>query len=170
MGTAMYPLIEVQQPEPFDIVDRRVLIAGVGTGFEATIGLRVRDGNSAELVRSFVNTGGTGVLGNFQAAVDLLVVPETAEGFVEVFDATGGDLPVSLVVVPVVFGEHLVAGYFGFALRTVVPGDTLSGIAQEAYGDASLCLRIFAANRNQVADPNLIFPGQVLRIPMGNQI
>ena len=31
----MYPAIKVQQPEPFDIVDQRVLIAGVGTGFEA---------------------------------------------------------------------------------------------------------------------------------------
>lgn len=167
---AMYPLIKVLQPQPFDIVDQRVLIAGVGTGFEATIGLRVRDGNSAELARTFVNTGGTGVLGNFQAAVELPEVPPTANGYVEVFDATGGDVPLNMVVVPVVFGEHLVGGYFGFALRTVVAGDTLSGIAQDTYGDASLFLRIFEANCNQLSDPNLIFPGQQLRLPMGNLI
>ena len=65
-----------------------------------------------------------------------------------------------MVVVPVVFGEHLVPGYYGFALHTVVQGDTLSAIAQEAYGDASKYLRIFAANRNQLSDPNRIFPGQ----------
>ena len=41
---AMYPAIKVQQPEPFDIFDQWVLIPGVGTGFEATIGLRVCDG------------------------------------------------------------------------------------------------------------------------------
>ena len=46
----------------------------------------------------------------------------------------------------------------------------LAGIAQEAYGDASLFLRIFAANRNQLSDPNLIFPGRPLRVPMGNRI
>ncbi|MGI8807918.1 MAG: LysM peptidoglycan-binding domain-containing protein [Acidimicrobiales bacterium] len=162
--------MKVLQPQPFDIVDQRVQIAGVGTGFEATIGLRVRDGNSDQLVRSFVNTGGTGVWGNFQAALELPDVPPTADGFVEVFDAGGSDVPANMVVVPVVFGEHLVAGYFGFALRTIVDGDTLSGIAQEAYGDASLYLRIFSANRNQLSDPNLIFPGQQLRVPMGNQI
>jgi nucleoid-associated protein YgaU len=89
---------------------------------------------------------------------------------VEVFDAGGAEVPANMVVVPVVFGEHLVRGYFGFGLRTVVPGDSLVGIAQEAYGDASLYLRIFLANRNQISDPNLIFPGQQLRVPMGNQI
>jgi nucleoid-associated protein YgaU len=166
----MYPRIKVLQPQPFDIVDQRVQIAGVGSGFEATIGLRVRDGNSAQLARTFVNTGGTGVLGNFQAAVELPGVPETPDGFVEVFDAGGADVPANMVVVPVVFGEHLVGGYFGFTLRTVVHGDTLSGIAQEAYGDASQYLRVFQANRNQVSDPNLIFPGQQLRVPLGNEI
>jgi nucleoid-associated protein YgaU len=88
---------------------------------------------------------------------------------VEVFDAGGDEVPASMVVVRVVFGEYLVPGYFGFSLRTVVRGDTLSGISQEAYGDASLYLRIFAANRNQVSDPNRIFPGQQLRVPQGNQ-
>lgn len=166
----MYPPMKVLQPQPFDIVDQRVQIAGVGTGFEATIGLRVRDGESRQLARTFVNTGGTGVLGSFQAQVELPDVPPTADGFVEVFDAGGADVPANMVVVPVVFGEHLVGGYYGFALRTVVQGDTLSGIAQEAYGDASLYLRVFSANRNQLSDPNLIFPGQQLRVPMGNLI
>ncbi len=54
--------------------------------------------------------------------------------------------------------------------RVQVAGDTLSGIAQEAYGDASLFLRVFAANRNQLSDPNLVRAGQQLRVPLGNQI
>ena len=165
-----YPRIKVLQPQPFDIVDQRVQIAGVGSGFEATIGLRVRDGRSQQLARTFVNAGGMGALGNFQAAVQLPEVPSTSEGFVEVFDAGGADVPLNMVVVPVVFGEHLVPGYFGFSLHTVVQGDTLSGIAQEAYGDASQFSRIFAANCNQLSDPNLIRPGQQLRVPLGNQI
>lgn len=165
-----YPRIKVLQPQPFDLVDQKVQVAGVGSGFEATIGLRVRDGDSRQLARTFVNAGGSGALGNFQAQVELDAVPPTADGFVEVFDAGGADVPANMVVVPVVFGENLVGGYFGFALRTVVKGDTLSGIAQEAYGDASQFLRVFAANRNQLSDPNLIRAGQQLRVPLGNQI
>lgn len=164
---SMYPLLTVLQPRPFDIVDAQVLVAGVGTGFEATLNVRVRDGNGAELAVSFVTTGGTGVLGNFQAGVDLPTTPTTPNGFVEVFDPGGTEVPTNLVVVPVVFGTNLVPGYFGFGLRTVQPGDTLSRIAAEVYGDASLFPRIFEANRNQIADPDLIFPGQTLRIPQG---
>lgn len=65
-----------------------------------------------------------------------------------------------------VFGTALVPGNRGFQLRMVQPGDTLSGIAEEFYGDATLHDRIFEANRNQVPDPNRIFPGQSVRIPL----
>jgi nucleoid-associated protein YgaU len=52
---------------------------------------------------------------------------------------------------------------------TVIAGDTLSAIAQRLYGDASLFQRIFDANQDQITDPNVIFPGQVLRIPAMDQ-
>lgn len=48
---------------------------------------------------------------------------------------------------------------------TVVKGDTLSGIAKKFYGKANLWNRIHAANKDQVPNPDLIRPGQVLRIP-----
>jgi hypothetical protein len=32
---SMYPSIRVLQPQPFDIVDDPVQVAGIGTGFEA---------------------------------------------------------------------------------------------------------------------------------------
>lgn len=48
---------------------------------------------------------------------------------------------------------------------TVRKGDTLSGIAKELYGDASLYPRIFEANQPMLKDPDRIYPGQVLRIP-----
>lgn len=50
-------------------------------------------------------------------------------------------------------------------IYTVVSGDTLSGIAQRFYGDASAYMRIFEANRDKLNDPNLIHPGQDLVIP-----
>ena len=48
---------------------------------------------------------------------------------------------------------------------TVKSGDTLSKIASEFLGDANAYMEIFNANRDQLSDPNLIKPGQVLKIP-----
>ncbi len=45
-------------------------------------------------------------------------------------------------------------------------GDTLSGIAAKFYGKGSLYPRIFAANREVIKNPDLIYPGQKIRIPM----
>lgn len=47
----------------------------------------------------------------------------------------------------------------------VKPGDTLSKIARELYGDANSYNQIFEANRPMLSDPDKIYPGQVLRIP-----
>jgi LysM repeat protein len=49
---------------------------------------------------------------------------------------------------------------------TVQPGDTLSSIAQQAYGDSNQWQIIYDANKQVIGnDPNVIFPGQVLFIP-----
>jgi nucleoid-associated protein YgaU len=48
---------------------------------------------------------------------------------------------------------------------TVVSGDSLSKIAKQFYGKASLWPRIFEANKDQIKNPDLIHPGQVLVIP-----
>ena len=48
---------------------------------------------------------------------------------------------------------------------TVQKGDTLSAIARDHYGDANAYPRIFEANRPMLKNPDLIYPGQVLRIP-----
>jgi nucleoid-associated protein YgaU len=48
---------------------------------------------------------------------------------------------------------------------TVQKGDTLSHVAQQFYGKASGWNRIFEANRDQLDNPDLIQPGQVLKIP-----
>lgn len=50
-------------------------------------------------------------------------------------------------------------------IHEVVAGDTLSKIAKQVYGDASKYPKIFEANRDQLSDPNLIKPGQKLKIP-----
>ena len=47
----------------------------------------------------------------------------------------------------------------------VVRGDSLSTIASGQYGDAKKWRRIYEANRDLIKDPDLIYPGQRLRIP-----
>jgi len=47
----------------------------------------------------------------------------------------------------------------------VKPGDSLSKIAKAHYGKANDWPRIFEANRDVVKDPNMIHPGQRLKIP-----
>jgi nucleoid-associated protein YgaU len=51
------------------------------------------------------------------------------------------------------------------ATYVVAKGDTLSKIAQHQYGKASAWRRIFEANQDLIKNPDLIYPGQVLKIP-----
>ena len=48
---------------------------------------------------------------------------------------------------------------------TVQSGDTLSAIAKKFLGNANEYMDIFNANRDQLTDPDMIKPGQVLKIP-----
>ena len=59
------------------------------------------------------------------------------------------------------------AGATGTAGKTytVKAGDTLSAIAKEQLGSANAYMKIFEANRDQLKDPDVIKPGQVLKIP-----
>ncbi len=47
----------------------------------------------------------------------------------------------------------------------VVSGDTLGAISQKYYGQASNYMKIFEANRDILDSPDLIKPGQNLKIP-----
>jgi LysM repeat protein len=48
---------------------------------------------------------------------------------------------------------------------TVQPGFTLWGIARDSFGDGVLYVQVFEANRDQIRDPDLIYPGQVFTLP-----
>lgn len=51
------------------------------------------------------------------------------------------------------------------ATYTVAKGDSLSKIAKKVLGNANRWREIFDANRDQIDNPDLIQPGQVLKIP-----
>lgn len=86
-------------------------------------------------------------------------VPETApELAADVAPETAPDSP------PDPVGETTPAA----VTITVQPGFTLWGIAQERLGDGVLYVQVFEANRDTIKDPDLIYPGQVVSIPVAS--
>jgi nucleoid-associated protein YgaU len=65
--------------------------------------------------------------------------------------------------------EEMIKGAHGRVEKhktyVVQSGDSLSKIAEKVYGDSGRWQEIFDANKDQIADPNAIRPGQELLIP-----
>jgi nucleoid-associated protein YgaU len=61
--------------------------------------------------------------------------------------------------------EELVQKFPKGRLVVVQPGNSLWRIARRTYGSGFRYTVIFAANRDQVTNPDLIYPGQVLHTP-----
>ena len=158
----------IQQPQPLDIVGDPILVGGLGTGFEATLQYRVSEGHD-EVTGHFMVGGGTGEHGQFQVQIDVSGAAFTLPRlFIDVYEESAKDgSEINRVTVPVIYGPLIVPVYIGYREHTVEPGDTLFAIAQDAYGNGSLFPRIVTANPATITDPDLIVPGQVLRIPIG---
>lgn len=62
-------------------------------------------------------------------------------------------------------GDQPDGGIAGYDTYVVKRNQTLSGIAQEVYGDPKQYERIWKANLHKVDNPHRIYPGQLLRIP-----
>jgi hypothetical protein len=160
-------LIEVRQPREHDVVGRRFALAGFGTGFEATVTWRLLGDDGSILGEGPVQgVGSNGVIEDFAQDVLLpgAVDARGAHVVLQVFgdDASGVNPPgTDLNEVPVT----LFTGLQGWRLYEVVPGDTLSAIAREQGQDTRVG-DLFEANRDQLVDPDRIFPGQVLRVPL----
>jgi nucleoid-associated protein YgaU len=166
LDTMAFPFISVRHPRPHDIVDDPVEVAGVGTGFEGTLSARLRDHAGNQIAEHAFAAGGTGIWGNFFFRIDVPGLPGRARGTLEVFESSakdGSDLHKQ--VIPIVFGRALVDPFAGFSVHTVRAGDTLAAIADRFYGDPAKFRIIFAANRDLLDDPDVIVPGQELRIP-----
>jgi len=60
-------------------------------------------------------------------------------------------------------------GPVAVSVVTVQPGFTLWGIARETYGEGMLYVKVYEANRDQIRDPDLIYPGQVFELPQDEE-
>jgi nucleoid-associated protein YgaU len=93
--------------------------------------------------------------------------------------AVPGDTPTDDHMAEAESGDHDIAGLPesqgdedaaasvspGDQTYTVKAGDTLGSISEKFYGDSSEYMRIFDANRDQLANRNVIEVGQELQIP-----
>ena len=67
--------------------------------------------------------------------------------------------------VAAVLAEETSADGFEVAVKTVQPGATLWAIAEETLGNGIFYVEVFEANTDLIRDPDLIYPGQIFRLP-----
>jgi nucleoid-associated protein YgaU len=167
-------LIDVRMPRPYELVGSlltglrvQVAIMFYGTGGSFTV--RIRDGNAAILSKLHVEGAGSGEFGGpLNLAFDLPSTPTTIDGSLEIVVGLNGTGP-PVVSVPIQFGAAISDQYMSFVLHTVQPGESLYVIAELEYehgGGGALWNQIYQANRHQISDPDLIYPGQVLLVPL----
>ena len=53
-----------------------------------------------------------------------------------------------------------------FKTYEIKAGDSLSKIAKRELGNANAWTRIFESNMDIIKDPNKIYPGQIIKIPL----
>ncbi|MEM8536771.1 MAG: peptidoglycan-binding protein [Pseudomonadota bacterium] len=71
--------------------------------------------------------------------------------------------------VAAVLAEKTAEEGFEVAVRTVQPGATLWAIAEESLGNGIFYVEVFEANADLIRDPDLIYPGQIFRMPNMDQ-
>lgn len=91
------------------------------------------------------------------AAKGPAVTPETAPGVVP-----AGESPAPGTLSP---APEAATPATKAVIVTVQPGFSLWRIARETYGEGILYVKVFEANRDQIRDPDLIYPGQVFTVP-----
>jgi len=83
---------------------------------------------------------------------------------IKLVDSSYSDLTADIMVDPS-SPQAPTAAATGGQSYTVQPGDTLSKIAKQFYGNANAYMEIFNANKDQLQDPDKIRAGQQLTIP-----
>ena len=163
-------IIDIQQPAPYDIVGPEILVAGQSLTFEGNVQWRLTEGHD-ELTGFITNSGVSVTQFQFSITGVDATAMKLPRLFLNVFEedvSDGEGNPPPSVTVPVIYGPLLVDDFEGWQPRTVRAGDTLSTIADDFYGDASAFGIIVAANPLTIADPDVIFAGMELRVPLGS--
>lgn len=162
--------VRVRQPAKDDLVGDRFVVAGIGAGFEGTIGIRVLGPGGRVVAEDSAQSGGGGFgVGEFSARVRLDRAPRAGTRLtVQVFGDNPG-LPgegpspgFDLREVEVIYFPDL----RGFLLYRVESGDTLTSIVRQVRPYTRTTVAQVVAANPRIDDPDVIRTGQRLRIPI----
>lgn len=162
--------VRVRQPRANDVVSDRFVVAGIGAGFEGTIGIRVLTSGGKVLATTSAQSsaGGIGV-GDFAAHVHVPDPPRPGTTLtVQVFGDNPG-LPdegpspgfntreVEVICFP---------GCHGFLIYRVESGDTLTGIVRKLKMFTKVTVSQIVKANPRIQHPDLIQVGWRLRVPL----
>jgi len=152
------------------LVGDRFVVAGIGAGFEGTIGIRLLGPSGAVLAEDSAQSSGGGFgVGDFSARVKLDDSPRAGTRItVQVFGdnpglpdegpSPGFDLRETEVI--------CFPGSRGFLLYRVESGDTLTAIVRKVKAYTKVTVRQIVAANPKIEDPDVIRTGWRLRIPI----
>jgi nucleoid-associated protein YgaU len=103
--------------------------------------------------------------GNWRLTPDMAIPP--GKYTLRVDQVTVQGKVVARAEIPFLRGEPL-ADLPAGRIVVIQPGDYLWKIARASYGSGTRYTLIFEANRGQISDPDLIYPGQVFTLPRVN--
>jgi hypothetical protein len=157
--------VRLRQPVKNELVARRFLVAGIGAGFEGTIGIRVLGPKGKVLAEDSAQSSGGGIgIGEFSVHVRLDDPPRAGTRVtVQVFgdNPSGGggfDLrEVEVIVFPAMQG---------WLLYRVESGDTLTGIVKKLKVFTKVTVNQIVLANPRIEDPDVIRVGSRLRIPI----
>lgn len=118
------------------------------------------------LDNKFIGSADIGDDGNWQTSPEADVAPGEYQLRVDQKDKDGN--VISRVEIPFKreAAEDVILAKGGLEIRAVVqPGNSLWRIARRMYGDGLQYTLIYQANEGQIRDPDLIYPGQIFKIP-----
>ena len=165
--------VKVRQPADQDLVGKSFVVAGIGAGFEGTIGLRVLDPRGRVLAQgSAQSAGGMAGVGEFSTTLRFPTPPRAGPRSCSRRSVTtpacptrgpdpGFDLQeVRLIVFP---------GLAGWILYRVEPGDTLTSIVRKLRPFTRVTVAQVVAANPRISDPDVIKVGWKLRVPQLTQ-
>jgi phage tail protein X len=162
--------VHLRQPVRNELVGRRILVAGVGAGFEGTIGIRVLGPKGKVLASDSAQSSGGGFgVGEFSTHVRLDDPPRAGTRItVQVFGDNPG-LPdngpspgFNLREAEVI----LFPAMQGWLIYRVESGDTLSKIARKLKPLTKVTVAQIVAANPKIDDPDVIGVGMRLRVPI----
>ena len=162
--------VRVRQPRKDDVVSDRLVVAGIGAGFEGTIGIRVLGPTGNVLATDSAQSSGGGIgVGDFAARVRIPDPPRAGTRLtVQVFGDNPG-LPdegpspgfntreVEVICFP---KSH------GFLIYRVESGDTLTEIVRKLRDLTKVTVGQVVKANLRIQDPDQIQVGWRLRVPI----